>query len=40
MATTENPPETHVIEGREDVSIGVPRYFTTEGGDTDWIHPA
>ena len=33
MATTENPPETQVLEGREDVSIGVPRYFTTPGVD-------
>lgn len=33
MATTENPPETRVLEGREDVSVGVPRYFTTPGVD-------
>jgi ribonucleoside-diphosphate reductase alpha chain len=34
MATTENPTETGVLEGREDVSIGVGRYFTHEG-----VHP-
>jgi ribonucleoside-diphosphate reductase alpha chain len=33
MATTENPAETRVLEGREDVSIGVERYFTHEGTD-------
>src|SRR5438309_5069558 len=33
MATTENPAETRVLEGREDVSIGVERYFTHEGVD-------
>src|SRR5207248_6373574 len=33
MATTENPAETRVLEGREDVSIGVERYFTQEGVD-------
>jgi ribonucleoside-diphosphate reductase alpha chain len=33
MATTENPAETHVLEGRDDVSIGVERYFTQEGVD-------
>ena len=33
MATTENPAETRVLEGREDVSIGVDRYFTHEGTD-------
>src|SRR3954464_2983933 len=40
MATTENPAETHVLEGRDDVSIGVERYFTQEGVDpyeaVDW----
>src|SRR6476659_3485301 len=33
MATTENQAETRVLEGREDVSIGVDRYFTEEGAD-------
>ncbi|HEY0387232.1 MAG TPA: vitamin B12-dependent ribonucleotide reductase [Gaiellales bacterium] len=33
MATTENQAETRVLEGREDVSIGVDRYFTQEGVD-------
>jgi ribonucleoside-diphosphate reductase alpha chain len=33
MAMTENPAETHVLEGRDDVSIGVERYFTHEGAD-------
>ncbi|HET6848147.1 MAG TPA: vitamin B12-dependent ribonucleotide reductase [Gaiellales bacterium] len=33
MATTENQAETRVLEGREDVSIGVDRYFTDEGAD-------
>ena len=33
MATTENLPETHVLEGREDVNIGVPRYFTDAAAD-------
>src|SRR6476646_8406655 len=40
MATTENPAETRVLEGREDVSIGVERYFTSDGDDpfetVDW----
>ena len=40
MATTENPAETRVLEGREDVSIGVQRYFTSDGVDpfdaVDW----
>jgi ribonucleoside-diphosphate reductase alpha chain len=40
MATTENPAETRVLEGREDVSIGVERYFTSGGDDpfetVDW----
>src|SRR3954464_10736459 len=40
MATTENPAETRVLEGREDVSIGVERYFTGDGDDpfetVDW----
>ncbi len=40
MATTENPAETRVLEGREDVSIGVERYFTSNGDDpfetVDW----
>jgi ribonucleoside-diphosphate reductase alpha chain len=31
MATTENQAETRVLEGREDVSIGVERYFTQDG---------
>src|SRR6201982_3455035 len=33
MATTENPAETRVLAGREDVSIAVERYFTHEGVD-------
>ena len=33
MATTENPAETRVLEGREDVSIGVELYFTSDGDD-------
>src|SRR5690242_17717167 len=33
MATTENQAETRVLEGREDVSIGVDRYFTEDGAD-------
>jgi ribonucleoside-diphosphate reductase alpha chain len=33
MATTENQAETRVLEGREDVSIGVERYFTQDGVD-------
>jgi ribonucleoside-diphosphate reductase alpha chain len=40
MATTENPAETRVLEGREGVSIGVERYFTSDGDDpfetVDW----
>src|SRR6476619_6708208 len=40
MATTENPAETRVLEGREDVSIGVELYFTSDGDDpfetVDW----
>ena len=40
MATTENPAGTRVLEGREDVSIGVERYFTSDGDDpfetVDW----
>jgi ribonucleoside-diphosphate reductase alpha chain len=40
MATTENPAETRVLEGRENVSIGVERYFTNDGDDpfetVDW----
>jgi ribonucleoside-diphosphate reductase alpha chain len=31
MATTENQAETRVLEGREDVSVGVERYFTQDG---------
>src|SRR5689334_7864770 len=33
MATTENKAETRVLEGREDVSIGVDRFFTEDGAD-------
>jgi ribonucleoside-diphosphate reductase alpha chain len=33
MATTENPAETRVLDGREDVAIGVPRYFTEPGAE-------
>src|ERR1700741_615296 len=33
MSTTENRSETTVVQGREDVAIGVPRYFTVPGVD-------
>src|SRR4051812_2538176 len=33
MATTESGIETRVLEGREEVSVGVPRYFSEPGVD-------
>ena len=33
MSTTEKRSETTVVQGREDVAIGVPRYFTVPGVD-------
>ena len=40
MATTESGIETRVLEGREEVSVGVPRYFSEPGVDpydaVDW----